>query len=244
MPRARGRALCSLAAAVAAGDVVLDRSADRHETRACTARAARHRAMDRGLHRASRLGRSRRLHVHRSRGPARAGQARLRRRRPRQTNERAEAWRPWRSYALMHVWMTLSEENSMMSIDRRSTPRWARWRSPRRRAVRSRTCSFTTGRSSTTGPRRALPRAVLVEAKRQLEAYFAGDLKEFSLPLAAERHRLPAPRLGRAGGDPVRRDGVVRRGRARRSGCRLAHRERSAWPTAPTRSRSWCRATV
>jgi methylated-DNA-[protein]-cysteine S-methyltransferase len=27
---------------------------------------------------------------------------------------------------------------------------------------------------------------VLVEAKRQLEAYFAGDLKEFSLPLAAE----------------------------------------------------------
>lgn len=26
---------------------------------------------------------------------------------------------------------------------------------------------------------------VLVEAKRQLEAYFAGDLKEFSLPLAA-----------------------------------------------------------
>jgi AraC family transcriptional regulator of adaptative response / DNA-3-methyladenine glycosylase II len=109
MPRARGRALRAIASAVAAGDVLLDRSADRRETREAllelpgigpwTADYISLRALgdpdvfmptDLGVrHGLAKLGF--------------AGNAE-------QTNARAEAWRPWRSYALMHVWMTLSEE--------------------------------------------------------------------------------------------------------------------------------------
>ncbi len=52
MPRARGRGAGRLsAAALADGDVVLDRSADRAETRAPSAGTARHRAVDRRLRR-------------------------------------------------------------------------------------------------------------------------------------------------------------------------------------------------
>ncbi len=107
MPRARGRALVRVAAAVAAGgEVVLDRSADRADVRAAllrlpgigpwTADYIALRALgdpdvflptDLGVRQGmSRLGL--------------AGGDRV-----------AERWRPWRSYALMHVWRTGSEES-------------------------------------------------------------------------------------------------------------------------------------
>ena len=70
------------------------------------ARAARHRAVDRRLRRAARAGRPRRVPADRHRRPhgpstglgARPADA------PRSS---AERWRPWRSYALMHLWSTL-----------------------------------------------------------------------------------------------------------------------------------------
>jgi AraC family transcriptional regulator of adaptative response / DNA-3-methyladenine glycosylase II len=109
MPRARGRALSGLAAAVANGDVVLDRSADRNETREAllalpgigpwTADYIALRALgDPDVFMSTDLGVRH--------GLEKLGFAGT----PRQTIQRAEAWRPWRSYALMHVWMTVNEE--------------------------------------------------------------------------------------------------------------------------------------
>jgi AraC family transcriptional regulator of adaptative response / DNA-3-methyladenine glycosylase II len=109
MPRTRGRAIVTLARAVADGSVVLDRSADRRDVRAAllalpgigpwTADYIALRALgdpdvflptDLGVRQAlTRLGFD----------PD-----------PRVAHGRAEAWRPWRSYALMHLWSTLSEE--------------------------------------------------------------------------------------------------------------------------------------
>ncbi|HET7328796.1 MAG TPA: AlkA N-terminal domain-containing protein [Nocardioidaceae bacterium] len=106
MPRARGRALTGLCAAIDAGDVVLDRSADRAQVRASllavpgigpwTADYIAMRALgdpdvflptDVGVRHALR----------------RAG------RDHRRAAEVAEDWRPWRSYAVMHLWNTLTE---------------------------------------------------------------------------------------------------------------------------------------
>ncbi len=104
MPRSRGRALTTLAAAVSAGDVVLDRSQPRAEVRAAlvalpgigawTADYLAMRALgepdaflptDVGVRRATvLLGRQ-------------LGDVLL----------ASERWRPWRSYALMHLWQVL-----------------------------------------------------------------------------------------------------------------------------------------
>jgi AraC family transcriptional regulator of adaptative response / DNA-3-methyladenine glycosylase II len=104
MPRARGRALTGLAAAIADGRVRLDRSADRAEVRAAllalpgigpwTADYVAMRALgepdaflptDLGVRDAARrLGIDVRAH--------------------------SDAWRPWRSYALMHLWATATDE--------------------------------------------------------------------------------------------------------------------------------------
>ena len=104
MPRSRARAVVVLAEALAGHDLALDRSADRAEARArllalpgigpWTADYVRLRALgdpdvflpdDAAVRR-----------VLRSASPALADRAALVR--------RAEAWRPWRSYALMHLW--------------------------------------------------------------------------------------------------------------------------------------------
>lgn len=109
MPRARGRSLVGMAQAVAAGDVVLDRSADRGHTREAllalpgigpwTADYIALRALaDPDVFMPSDLGVRH--------GLARLGLSGS----PQQVLDRTEAWRPWRSYALIHVWMTLSEE--------------------------------------------------------------------------------------------------------------------------------------
>lgn len=104
MPRARGRALAAVMTAVVAGSVVLDRSADRTETRRAllalpgigpwTADYIALRALgdpdvvlgtDLGVrHAAARLGIDDLL-------------------------RRSEEWRPWRSYALVHLWSALTD---------------------------------------------------------------------------------------------------------------------------------------
>jgi AraC family transcriptional regulator of adaptative response / DNA-3-methyladenine glycosylase II len=110
MPRARGRALVGMCAALAAGDIVLDRGADRDDVRAAllalpgigpwTADYVALRALghpdvflptDIGIRDALRLLRH---------DPAGAA-------------ELSERWRPWRSYAQLHLWNTLTrpEEN-------------------------------------------------------------------------------------------------------------------------------------
>jgi AraC family transcriptional regulator of adaptative response / DNA-3-methyladenine glycosylase II len=109
MPRARGRALVRLAQAVADGSVVLDRGADRGEVRAAllelpgigpwTADYIALRSLgDPDIFLATDLG-VRQALTRLGIDPD-----------PRVARSRAEAWRPWRSYALMHVWSTLSEE--------------------------------------------------------------------------------------------------------------------------------------
>jgi AraC family transcriptional regulator of adaptative response / DNA-3-methyladenine glycosylase II len=101
MPRARGWALTGLCAALANGDVRLDRSADRDDVRArllalpgigpwtadyIALRALGHPDVflptDVGVrHAFTRLGLD-----------------------PRSAADAAERWRPWRSYALLHLW--------------------------------------------------------------------------------------------------------------------------------------------
>jgi AraC family transcriptional regulator, regulatory protein of adaptative response / DNA-3-methyladenine glycosylase II len=106
MPRARGRALTTLCAALASGDVHLDRSADRDDVRArllglpgigpwtadyIALRALGHPDVflptDVGV---------RHAFARRGLDPMTAGDA-------------AERWRPWRSYALLHLWTSLSD---------------------------------------------------------------------------------------------------------------------------------------
>jgi AraC family transcriptional regulator of adaptative response / DNA-3-methyladenine glycosylase II len=103
MPRARARTLVRLAAAAANGEVDLDPGADRDEVQAAllampgigpwTADYLRMRVLgDPDSFLASDLGVRR--------GLERLGAAGD----PRSAADRAEAWRPWRSYALMHLW--------------------------------------------------------------------------------------------------------------------------------------------
>jgi AraC family transcriptional regulator of adaptative response / DNA-3-methyladenine glycosylase II len=106
MPRARGRALVGLCEALAAGDIPLDRSADRADVRSrllalpgigpWTADYVAMRALghpdvflptDVGVrHALTRLGADHR-----------------------RAAELAERWRPWRSYAQMHLWTSLAD---------------------------------------------------------------------------------------------------------------------------------------
>ncbi|MET3960571.1 AraC family transcriptional regulator of adaptative response / DNA-3-methyladenine glycosylase II [Marmoricola sp. OAE513] len=110
MPRARGRALASVCTALASGDITLDRSADRAETRAAllglagvgpwTADYIALRALgdpdvflptDLGVrHAAAHLGID-------------------------DVAARSEDWRPWRSYALVHLWSVLSDQRTKES---------------------------------------------------------------------------------------------------------------------------------
>lgn len=106
MPRSRGRALVNAAAAVASGDIVLDRSADREDVRRSllalpgvgpwTAGYIALRALgDPDVFLPTDLG-------------VKHGLARLAV--PGNAEEAAARWSPWRSYALMHVWSVLSNE--------------------------------------------------------------------------------------------------------------------------------------
>ena len=54
----------------------------------------------------------------------------------------------------------------------------------------------------------------LVEAERQLSAYFAGKLKAFTVPLDFKGTEFQKRRVGGAAHHPVRRDSQLRRNRA------------------------------
>ena len=111
MPRARGRALVDLAAALAAGDVVADRGPDRADARRrllelpgigpWTADYVAMRALgDPDVFLPTDLGVRAAL--------AGLGHAPRSGERPdRAAGVRAERWRPWRSYALVHLWHTV-----------------------------------------------------------------------------------------------------------------------------------------
>jgi AraC family transcriptional regulator, regulatory protein of adaptative response / DNA-3-methyladenine glycosylase II len=104
MPRARGRALVGLCAALAGGEIPLDRSADRAEVRArllaqpgigpWTADYVALRALgDPDVFLPTDVG-VRRALTNRGIDPTAAEQT-------------SRRWRPWRSYGLMHLWATL-----------------------------------------------------------------------------------------------------------------------------------------
>jgi AraC family transcriptional regulator of adaptative response / DNA-3-methyladenine glycosylase II len=115
MPRSRGRALAAVAGALADGSVVLDRSADRADVRAellalpgigpWTADYIAFRVLgdpdvflptDVGVrHATGRLGIE-------------------------DVAARSEGWRPWRSYALIHLWSSLSEADRESSKKKES----------------------------------------------------------------------------------------------------------------------------
>ncbi|MGH3348413.1 MAG: DNA-3-methyladenine glycosylase family protein, partial [Nocardioides sp.] len=114
MPRARGRALIGLCAALAVGDIALDRGADRHDVRRLlldlpgigpwTADYVALRALghpdvflptDIGIRDALRAA---------GRDPADAA-------------ELAEGWRPWRSYAQLHLWHSLTPQTPTREDD-------------------------------------------------------------------------------------------------------------------------------
>ncbi len=103
-PGSRRRALVALAKAVTSGTVVIDPGADPSELRASLVALPGDRAVDGRVRRHARPARPRRLHAHRPRhqaGGAGAGP-------PRQCSPVgpafSEAWRPWRSYAMVHMW--------------------------------------------------------------------------------------------------------------------------------------------
>jgi AraC family transcriptional regulator of adaptative response / DNA-3-methyladenine glycosylase II len=108
MPEPRRDALRSLARALAGGEIVLDPGADREE--------AGRRPVDRLLRGDANAGRPRRVPAHGSRGPAlaRFGQASD----PAGVDARAERWRPWRAYAVQHLW---AAQDQMPMIKQRET---------------------------------------------------------------------------------------------------------------------------
>ncbi|HEV8056229.1 MAG TPA: AlkA N-terminal domain-containing protein [Nocardioidaceae bacterium] len=111
MPLARGRALTGLCRAVVFGDVVLDRAAERRDVEASllavpgigpwTAGYVAMRALgDPDVFLPTDVGVRRALRRRGVAGPDGTGGATV-----------AASWRPWRSYALMHLWTALAEEN-------------------------------------------------------------------------------------------------------------------------------------
>ena len=193
MPRARGRALTGLAAALASGDVALDRGADRDDVRRAlvalpgigpwTADYVAMRALghpdvflptDLGVRNAiAGLGHD-----------------------PAAVIADSDRWRPWRSYALMHLWNTLMPPRNptppARPPARRTDMSWTVIDSPvgELRLVEHdgavTQIEFSPFRDHDGRPRGARDddHPVLVETARQLRAYFDRDLKEFDLPLA------------------------------------------------------------
>lgn len=132
LPRSRGRALVGLAEALADGRVRLDPGVDRHEAAAAlealpgigpwTAAYVRLRALadpdaflptDLGVRRGA-------AHLGLPDEPARLRAA-------------ADDWRPWRSYALHHLWAAAGDERGTAEVRRRGAEPPARPRTPTRR---------------------------------------------------------------------------------------------------------------
>ena len=104
MPAGRRRALVALAEAVESGDVVIDPGADPLELRRSLVRLPGHRAVDGRVRGHARAARPRRVHADRPRHPPGGAGARPARRPGPPRRASTERWRPWRSYAMAHLW--------------------------------------------------------------------------------------------------------------------------------------------
>jgi AraC family transcriptional regulator of adaptative response / DNA-3-methyladenine glycosylase II len=101
MPAARSRAIAGIAAALAAGDVALDRSADRDDVRRALLALPGVGPWTAGYIALRALG-DPDVFL-----PTDAGVKAALGRLPGTTDP--EAWRPWRSYALLHLWTSLAD---------------------------------------------------------------------------------------------------------------------------------------
>ena len=196
MPRARGRALIGLAAKVAEGSLLLTAAPTARKCgQPCSPFLAS--VLDRRLHRPARAG-DPDLPADRPGSQARPGPA----------STPGGLRRPWRSYALMHVWTAASEERR--SDDDQNCDR--------RLSAAQLICdgsALTTSWMSPVPPRLTtlLTRRPSSSARRQLTAYFAGELDEFDLLLAARGSDFQRHVEG-ARDHPVRRNRLLRdRGR-------------------------------
>ena len=99
---ARARSIIALAQGAGIGALCLDGGAHHNpdDVHPAAGGAARHRPVDGALHRHARAALARRVPEGRHRG---AQQPRRRDRRQ-EAEALSQAWRPWRSYAVMHVW--------------------------------------------------------------------------------------------------------------------------------------------
>ena len=104
MPAGRRRALVALAEAVERDDVVIDPGADPHELRRSLVAAPGHRPVDGRVRGHARAARPRRVHAHRPRHPPGGADASACPTTRPASSPLAEGWRPWRSYAMAHLW--------------------------------------------------------------------------------------------------------------------------------------------
>ncbi len=76
--------------------------------------------------------------------------------------------------------------------------------------MRGYSCVRTACRTWSRCPARSGETPLLQETEEQLNEYFAGARREFDLPLAPQRHRLPESGLGRDEQDSLRRGAHLR----------------------------------
>ena len=219
-----------LATAVIDGTVVLDVGADPGTHPLNAARGARHRTVDGGLRRDARARPSGRVPRHR---PGRAPRDRAARRRRRPVDRTG---RPWRSYAVHHLWASLASSRHLAGVDRPppspnpptpkaghpmsdidlSTPSSTHRSGYSRSCVRSRSPGHALaqrgdGRVSIGSPTNDPAHPVLAATIDQLEGYFDGERTKFDVPLDPIGTPLPADGVGGAADDPLCRDDQLRR---------------------------------
>ena len=138
MPRARGAALVGVCRALADGELVLDPGVDRSGIGGGPAVPAGDRAVDRGLHRDAGLG-DPDVMLAGDLGVRHAVAALGGDDRAREIERAAHAWRPWRSYAVAHLWASLEPVQARtpsarvaIRCCRRPTDRAPRLHDPRR----------------------------------------------------------------------------------------------------------------
>ena len=149
--------------------------------------------------------------------------------RPAAPADSPKRWRPWRSYALHHLWASLaprrlgslhpSNEGLMTTLHLDhlfvATTIPGALGAPRRREHGLRAVLWErheAERRAVGDARRVEPHTdVLRAAADQLDEYFAGERTEFDLPLDPVGTRVPARRVGRAAHHPVRHDHDLRR---------------------------------
>ena len=163
----------------------------------------------------------------------------------------AERWRPWRAYAVQHLW----------AADDHPINHWPP-KGTQHMTTTFRTIDSPVGALTLAGRDGVLTHLRMDDQRHapadqpdwepdadafgdvaeQLEAYFAGELTEFDVDLRLEGTDFQQRGLGGAAGDPVRRDLELRR-------ARRPHRQAGRgpgggrWPTGATRSASSSPAT-